>query len=153
MINRDHLNEIIKERLRYCTETGHLIWVANEKVAGSVERKGYISIHIGRCTVKAHQIVWFFNHGVWPTEQIDHIDEDKANNLISNLREVSGSINQHNITKPQSNNTTGFRGVFMNREKFAARIHIDGVIRNLGSFDTAQRASNAYQDAKLKYVS
>ena len=77
---------------------------------------------------------------------IDHIDRDKTNNSISNFRVV---------TKQQNTFNTGAKGYYWHtqRNKWWAKIMLDGKAIYLGLFDTEEEASQAYQDAKLIYHS
>ena len=85
-------------------------------------------------------------------KMIDHINMNKLDNRRENLRICTHQQNQHNRTK-QSNNTSGFKGVSFNKEKqkFEARIGIDGKSKFLGYFDTAEKASECYKQAALKH--
>lgn len=157
-----HLEPIIKECLRYCPKTGAIIWIKQKgkrvtpgMAAGTLDISGYIKIGLNKHNLRAHRIAWFLHYGAWPVNQVDHIDGDRANNRINNLRDVTQSDNQHNIYDSNiGNKSTGLRGVTKKKgRRFQAKITVHGVIKHLGSFDTAQRASYAYQDAKLKYVS
>ncbi|ECH9128545.1 HNH endonuclease [Salmonella enterica subsp. enterica] len=74
-----------------------------------MHNKGYWRItHANKCYL-AHRLAWFFCYGVWPKE-IDHIDNNKLNNSIGNLREVTHQLNQLNMPL-RSNNTSGVKGV------------------------------------------
>lgn len=76
---------------------------------------------------QAHRVIWLLSYGVWPTYQIDHIDGNPANNVISNLRDVPNSVNSKN-QKKKATNTSGRTGVQWNarEKKWYARINING---------------------------
>ena len=78
---------------------------------------------------------------------IDHIDENKANNIVKNLRWATSSNNGCNQGK-QINNKSGFKGVSFDKHanKFIAYIRINGKNKNLGAFETAKEASVAYEE-------
>ncbi len=57
-----------------------------------------------------HRLAWFYVHGLWPDEQIDHRDMNPTNNAIANLREASPSQQKSNM-KAQRRNKTGYKGV------------------------------------------
>ena len=85
--------------------------------------------------------------GRWPDPEADHIDGDRTNNRWSNLREADKSQNKYN-TGVRSHNTTGARGVYQAKDgRFVARIKIGDKRVNLGSFATAEQASEAYEKA------
>ena len=79
-------------------------------------------------------------------QMIDHIDEDKANNNVMNLRWCSQKENGCNRGRT-INNKSGFKGVAFNKplNKYQASIKIDGKSKHLGYFETAEEASKAYE--------
>ena len=83
---------------------------------------------------------------------IDHIDENKENNNVKNLRWATSQENHYNLGK-RINNKCGFKGVAFNKptNKYQATIFINGKNKNLGLFETAEKASKAYE-AKAKEV-
>ncbi len=93
----------------------------------------------------AHRLCWVIFHGAWPSYDIDHIDLEKTNNAISNLREASRSQNCAN--KPmQSNNKSGVKGVhFCNRQKqWVASLTVGRKRKFIGYFDRKEDAGAAY---------
>jgi len=76
---------------------------------------------------------------------VDHIDRNSFNNILSNLRWATQSLNRHNSKLPSSN-TTGFRGVsfHVKNQKWVARIRHNKMYYNLGSFNSAVEAARAY---------
>ena len=83
---------------------------------------------------------------------IDHIDENKANNNVKNLRWATSKDNHYNQGK-YKNNTSGFKGVTFNKKdnKYISRIIINGKRTSLGYFESAEEASKAYE-AKAKVI-
>ena len=77
---------------------------------------------------------------------VDHIDGNKLNNKLSNLRWATRNENMHN-QKISKSNTTGFKGVtyYKPTKKFAAKIKIDNKTYYLGYFKTAKEASDVYE--------
>ena len=122
-------------------------------VAGSVDNKGYqqltVRLNGERRTLSAHRVAWFMYYGTLPNV-IDHINGDKTDNSIRNLRNCNNSQNQAN-SGIQKNNTTGYKGVYFNKPKgnWFARINHNNKVIHLGMFETPQKASKAY-DKKSK---
>ena len=94
-----------------------------------------------------HRIIFLLFHKRFPST-VDHINQDKHDNRIENLREVSPAEN--NLNKPiQSRNTSGYKGVLRTEsgKRWKAQISIAGRVNYLGSFDTKQEAVAAYERA------
>jgi hypothetical protein len=92
-------------------------------------------------------------YGKWPEGEIDHINGNKADNRICNLRDVDRSTNQQNAKKAQSNNkSAGLLGVSLHksRNKFRAQITYDKKRHHIGYFDTAELAYAAYLSEKRR---
>lgn len=146
--------KFLQSVLDYNEHDGLLRWKVDRQghtrkgdVAGSSSKKGYVYVGIQQKRYLAHRLIWFYVHGSWPPQQIDHINGVKDDNRLSNLRLATGSQNQANTSK-QRNNTTGFKGVVFHkpRNKFRAEISYQGTSINLGLFDTAEEAYKAYFD-------
>lgn len=86
--------------------------------------------------------------GIEPGTEVDHIDGDGLNNARCNLRPASRAENQRNRGM-QKNNTSGYKGVSLDKryQRWYAHINIDGKMKHLGSFDTPEAASRAYEEA------
>ncbi len=121
-------------------------------VAGWVQPNGYTYIRVLSKAYLAHRLAWFYVNGVWPSDEIDHIDGVRGNNAILNLRECDKFQNQCN-TLPRKDSLCKSKGVdFMKlKGKFRARIRVRGKDIHLGIFDTEEEASLSYQVASKKY--
>ena len=111
----------LKQHLHYNSDTGVFTWLKNPsrnkqwntmwpgKIAGSVTEKGYLRIRLLNRGWRAHRLAFLYVHGFMPSE-IDHIDGNKLNNKIENLRAVTHSENMRNA-KRYPTNTSGITGV------------------------------------------
>ncbi len=147
----NNIQEMIDEWLDIDPEKGEIRWKKSKgsrtkkgEEAGSITVKGYKIINFNGKYYYVHRLIWFFVHGYFPENYIDHINGDKIDNRICNLREVSQSCNLQN-SKPRKNNTSGFHGVSKGkgRKKYYAQIVIKGKTINLGSYINKLEAAYA----------
>lgn len=124
------------------------------KPAEKMLSTGYLSVAItmdGAVTrLQIHRIIWAMHTGAWPAAEIDHINGDKADNRICNLREASRSQNVAN-QGPLPRNKVGLKGVCPHGERYRAQIKTQGEVLYLGMFDTPESAHEAYCTAARKY--
>lgn len=155
--------ERVRELFDYDDISGNVYW----KINRSTRRKpgqlvGWISKDDGRryveiegCNYRLHRIIWLWKTGFWPEYEIDHIDTNPANNAWNNLREADHSQNNCNCG-PQSNNTTGVRGVDRLRRRngvvyYRVRVHKDKEQVYLGYFNTLEEAAAVRKEVAIKY--
>lgn len=147
----------VKELFDYHSD-GYLIWKVRKSnnvkigsIAGSPNSEGYIQVGIDQILYKAHRLIFLWHFG-FISEIIDHIDGNKQNNKIENLRIATNSENLKNRSK-QINNTSGFKGVSFhkNTNKFQASIKVKDKKIYLGLFVFAKDAHDAYCNAAKKY--
>jgi hypothetical protein len=147
----------LRTLLSYEPKTGVFTWRVRRggsapagSIAGSIDYRGYRYIGINGRYYRAHRLAWFYSHGVWPVDQIDHRNGFKDDNRLENLREATPLLNTQNQRVPQSNNTSGFLGVSWNARlgKWMARIGSNGVYSYLGAFTNPKEAHEAYVAAK-----
>jgi hypothetical protein len=113
-------------------------------VAGSLHRLGYIVVKINQENFKAHRLAWALYCNQDPGGmQIDHIDKNKSNNKIINLRLANHASNVANAG-PRKNNKLGVKGVQYEGSKFRAAVERNGKQYYLGRYDTIEEASNVY---------
>lgn len=154
-------SELTKERLielfEYDKDTG----VFKRKVARGNQSAGTIPgtrnhptgrtyMHVDGKTYFSYRLAWLYVYGQFPDSEIDHIDGNKKNNSIYNLRQASRHENAQNIKVAHKNNVSGFLGVNKRGSRYRARIRIDGKLINIGQFDTPVEAHDAYMKAKDK---
>lgn len=112
-------------------------------IAGAKHSRGYIDIRLDNERFFAHILAWFYVTGTWPEYQIDHKNGVRNDNRFKNLRAATTQQNSQNV-RMHRDNFTGFKGVRKCRDKYAARIHIDGKTKHLGSFNTPEEAAKVY---------
>jgi len=144
-----------RPRSQFATYNAYRTWNArySGKEAGSLNGKKYL--HIGltfkgkRFHYKAHRLVWAWHYGVWPSDQVDHVDHDRSNNRVDNLRDVSNCENGRNQSR-YVNNTSGATGVYWyaGRNKWRASISVNGKNRHLGIFNDVFSAISARKKAE-----
>lgn len=144
----------LKEALRYDPSTGNFWWREQARGRRLGQRagrmaSGYVQIHLDKKRYQAHWLVWFYHNGTWPTDEVDHINGNKLDNRIENLRLATRCENRQNH-KMMKNNTSGFRGVHWSKKegKWIASICIAGTQKRLGAFTSPEEASECYLAAK-----
>ena len=107
---------------------------------------GYVQLRIDYVTHLAHRIAWLLCYGNLPSDQIDHIDTDRTNNRIDNLREASQSQNQANAVGRPKKYGAGLRGAFWDKsnQSWRAAVVKDGKQIHIGSFSSELDAHLAY---------
>jgi hypothetical protein len=123
------------------------------KPTGCDNGAGYITLRLNNRSYKAHRVAWLLMTGAWPTLEIDHINQNPSDNCWRNLRQVSRVANQQNQRYAQtSNKSTGLLGAYADPAtgRFRASIRHEGKSLYLGQFNTAQRAHEAYVEAKRR---
>ncbi len=150
--------KILYESLDYNENTGMFVRKKSNKSsivgkeAGRLHKKrGYREISVNGKLYYAHRLAWFYKYGKFPSLPLDHIDRDKSNNSISNLRAVTVSENGQNRYTPQKNNKLGVFGVKRNGSGYSSRIKVGDKAIHLGTFRTIKEAEIAYLIAKKKY--
>lgn len=147
--------ERARELFSYDPVTGGLRWkiykgpraVAGTP-AGHLTPKGYLRVKVDGDYKYVHRLVWLISSGAWPKEVIDHVDGNKANNRVENLRDVTESTNQENRRTHNSNSATGLMGAYAEGDGYTSRIRVKGRQLNLGAFGTPEEAHQAYLTAK-----
>ena len=152
--------ERLKEPLHYNPDTGIFTWIKPNKrrpdligkPAGWDNMAGYLKITIDYKQYFAHRLAWMYINGEWPKDQIDHINHNRSDNRIDNIRSVSENINHKNKSMPITNKT-GAVGIDLHKPngKWRAGIRVDGRHISLGHFKTKSEAAKARRDADKKY--
>jgi|SRR5450631_139685 len=165
--------EYLKECVDYNRDTGIFIWLHRPechfknkrsfkqrnaartgKQTGSFDGKGYYTISIDNKSYLSHRLAWLYEYGKFPENDIDHVDGNRLNNRISNLREATRLQNMQNQRAPRGNNkTTNLLGVSLipSSGKFRARVTVAGKTLFSGCYKTKEEAAIAYTDAKRRF--
>jgi len=166
----------LRQLLRYEPETGKLFWrrrgpeyfasskqasseqlaaLWNKKFAGkeamtAIKSTGYHHGSVRGKMVLAHRAAFAIYHGMWP-DQIDHINGERRDNRIENLRSVTASENHKNRAKTRGKNDR--IGVYFVEKlgKWSAQVCSQGKKRTLGVFETEEEAIDARQRAEVRF--
>ena len=150
--------DLLNHLFEYDKETGNLIWkikpssrghhVKAGDIAGTLKSHGYLCVGINYNSYRAHRLIFLMHKGYLP-KTIDHINGDKLDNRIENLRAATVGQNQHN-RKTNANNTSGYKGVSWSKalKKWTARITLERKTINLGYFSNVEEAAEVVRKAR-----
>jgi hypothetical protein len=118
-------------------------------VTGSMGPDGYLVVGAPKYLV--HRLIWKWVTGIDPSLLIDHKDRCRANNAWHNLREASELQNKANAAA-RCDSGTKIKGVQLQkgRNRYKAKIRINGRQVYLGSYATAEEAGAAYTKAAFE---
>ena len=145
----------LKRLVSYDPETGEFTRLITTSpraqvgdIAGRTRPDGYRKICVASKEYYSHRLAWFYVHGVWPEQDVDHIDGDPSNNRLANLRAVTHAQNTLN-SRQRPIGVSGLRGVVLHHKTglWNARVRIDGKQRSLGYFRDKNEARQAYLKA------
>lgn len=156
--------EYLNECFHYNLETGDLTWkkrpiehfkdlraykIWNTKNSGKVIdrtcKEMYLNVSVNRVCYRVHRIIWTMVYGKCPDNQIDHINGNRRDNRIINLRQATHAENCRNHRKWEKI-TSGFKGAYHNKKikRYFSTIESNGSVTYLGSFPTPELAHAAY---------
>lgn len=147
-LSKEDAMSSIRDVVRYCPDSASgLVWAVNVNsraragcpALAAKDGRGYCNGFYKYVNLKAHRVVWFLHHGTVP-ECVDHIDGDRSNNRIENLRATTRAEN--------STNQVGKGYTRLSNGKYKAQITVNGFLFNLGTFSTPERARAEYLRAK-----
>ena len=147
---------LVKELFDY--RDGSLYWKVNKstrarkgKKAGCIKQRGYLETVINSKAYKNHRIIFLIFHGYSPII-VDHIDGNKLNNNIENLRAATSSQNLQNA-KLSKSNTSGVKGVVWEKDRkyWKAQIVVNGKTIRIGKLESLELAQLVAQELRNKY--
>ena len=107
--------------------------------AGWKDEHGYVKVSIDYGRYYAHRLAWLYTHGDWPPEEIDHMNGDRADNRIANLRLATHSENSQHRLRARAK--SGVRNVYPNRDRWCVQVRKDGRTHCFGTYDTVEQAA------------
>ena len=127
---------------------------------GGLSPQGYWQISVDGKTYSAQRLAWLYIYGEWPSGIIDHINRNKLDNRIENLRVANKSLNAHN-TKIRKTNNSSVKGVTLRslrngklpHKPWVAYIMFNGIRKHLGTYCTLKEAANARYNAEKEVYS
>lgn len=163
---------MLQKLLRYNPETGEALWNSRtvedfaptaartrewqqkwwnkrfaDTVVGSLSNEGYLCARIMGSTYKVHRLIWKLVHGEDP-DFIDHINGNRADNRLCNLRSVPRGENAKNVAA-RGDRLSAETGVSLRNNRWRARITDSGRLIQLGTFDTEAEAVAARRAAEV----
>jgi len=155
MITQDYLHEFF----HYDSETG--VFSRKKRtspsttigeIVGSDKGNGYVMLCIQSRLYLAHRMAWLYVYGETPCANIDHINGNRADNRICNLRLANQSQNIAN-SKLSKANTSGCKGVTWRKDtqKWSAGLMLNYKHIALGSFKTKEEAAEAYKKGAMQH--
>ena len=150
--------EYLKEILDYNFDTGIFTWKVNKSkrskigsVAGWSDN-GYTRIEIDGKTYKAHRLAWLYVYGELPEVLIDHVNSNRSDNRLCNLRQATYQENSENYKTPKTN-TSGVKNVswYKQLNKWVVSKSVKGKKKTIGYFDDLEFAELVAIEARDKY--
>ena len=147
----------LKELLHYDPGTGELKRIKSKPgpvkkngLAGTINENGYLIVTVDCIRYRGHRLAWLFFYGFFPENDIDHINRNRLDNRIKNLREVSRSCNLRNSDN-SCNNTSGVKGVSWDSfgNSWKAQISTNYKNNYIGCFGI-EDPGQPFDDAKAK---
>ena len=148
----------LKEILEYNENTGKFFWKIKPMYNVNIGDKagnnhnGYTRLTINGKKYLTHRLAWLYVYGEFPKGDLDHIDNDRGNCRINNLRIANKSTNGFN-RKKQANNTSGIKGVIWSKasNKWMVKIGVNKKKLYFGVWNDLEFAELVAQEARAKY--
>ena len=142
--------------ISYDPETGlfHRLWKSSHKRIGTKTTRGYLAVGVDRRRYLLHRLAWLAHYGEWPAGEIDHINGNRSDNRIANLRTCTRTENLRNRHRPRSDSQSGIVGVGWSHQAGKWWAYIDtgtGKRTHLGLFVDKDEAARVRRAAELRY--
>ena len=149
----------LRALLNYNPTTGVFTWATSAggvlpgSIAGNKNSNGYMVVGLGGVKYRQHRLAWLHTYGEWPIGMIDHVNGDRTDNRISNLRDVSRTINMQNRRAASIASASGVLGVYFSRKcgGYMASVTTGGKKKRRGPYASIERAAAAYLELKRKH--
>jgi hypothetical protein len=140
-------NLVWKVKKAQCVKIGSVAGWANRDVHG----QQYMNVELDGKAYKLHRLVFMYHHGYFP-KRVDHINGDRFNNRVENLREVTASQNAQN-GKFRISNTSGYKNVSFEKrnEKWRVMLRVNGVNKSFGYYKDIELAGLVAAEARDKF--
>lgn len=146
------------DALGYEPKTGLFTWLSKTAIrvrvgspAGVIRRDGYLQIGFHGQAYLAHRLALYISSGIWP-EFVDHINGQRSDNRLTNLRIADASLNAQNRAGPNKNNPLQLLGVARNHKGFRAAITVNGVVLRLGTFRNPGEAHRVVSEVRTRVI-
>jgi hypothetical protein len=149
----------LKELLNYDKETGIFIRIKSNSnrakvncVAGNIRKDGYLEVRVCKKSYLQHRLAWLYIYGKFPDKLIDHINGNRNDNRIENLREVDYKENTYN-SKVRSDNKSGVRCVSWNKksQSWEVRVKVDKKLKHFGSYKELDDAAKVAEKVRKEH--
>lgn len=149
--------EVVRTRFTYDCENGKLFWRTKPcaRIEAGAEAggwsKGYRVVRLNGRVWPIHHLIWLLETGSLPEDCIDHINMDRSDNRIGNLRQATRGMNTMN-TGARATAKIKAKGVCFNKRlgKYVAQISKDKVVYHIGVYPRVDEASHAYNKAAIQ---
>ncbi|MCE0874158.1 MULTISPECIES: HNH endonuclease signature motif containing protein [Pseudomonas] len=145
----------LREEFTYDADSGvirSLSVRAMGRIEGAKSPNGYLKLRLDGVNLYAHRVAWALTHGVWPAHDIDHINGERDDNRLSNLRALRRHENLQNMRKRRPG-ASGVRGITWDKQTqtWRAQLSAQGKRINIGRFKDKEMAEVAYLEAKRRH--
>lgn len=151
MITQKQLQELVfyaDGKLFWCQ---HRYEKRNGTELGYISANGYVRTEIQGKKYYVHRLIFLYHHGYFPAN-VDHINGNRLDNRLENLREATSAQNNHNRSQDRRNKS-GFKGVCWSKavKKWHVQVGISNFQQSFGYFDDIELADLVAQEARDKY--